>query len=248
MTKSILPTAWKVPDKIRRRLGSQVGRQRAMVADGHLLLVLHAAPSPDDDVRAGRLFWRSPEGNWTSKEHGTGLNAVNTHLDEYADAIVRLDREEEVAVSAEDYFLVLEHLAPVYRAARNMYAVFQDARQACPEYDDIINLRDRAYEIERRAELLYNGTKNGLDFAMARRLEQQSEASHRMATAAHRLNVLAAFFFPIAALTAIFGVNMRHGFEDESAPWPFLVLVAAGFLAGLALAAFVTRPDSRDKK
>ena len=57
MVSSILPTAWDIPQTIRRRLGNRVGRQRAMSADGHLLLVMHA---PTDDTvgidNAGRIF------------------------------------------------------------------------------------------------------------------------------------------------------------------------------------------------
>ena len=38
---SILPATWQVPRVFRERLGVKVGRQRAMVADGHLLLDNH---------------------------------------------------------------------------------------------------------------------------------------------------------------------------------------------------------------
>jgi Mg2+ and Co2+ transporter CorA len=246
MPTTMLPAAWGVPNELRERLGTQAGRQRAMAADGHLLLVLHAAPAADDSGRAGRFFWRSPDGKWMSNEHGTGTNAVSTHLDEYEDAIARLDRDEEEAESAEEYFRVLDHLAPVYRAAQNMHCVLQEARKASPEYLDIINLRDRAYEIERTAELLYNGTKTALDFVVARQVEEHALASGRMATAAHRLNILAAFFFPIATLTALFGVNMLHGFENDNAPWPFLALIAAGMACGLVLAHFIPRPNDKN--
>ena len=61
--------------------------------------------------------------------------------------------------------------------------------------------------------LLYNEARNSLDFSIARRGEEQARSSHRMAVSAHRLNLLAAFFFPIATLTALFGVNLRHGLE-----------------------------------
>jgi len=56
MEKSILPPGWQVPQEFRTRLGANVGRQRPMLADGHLLLVLHAPPKPEDQVRVGRFF------------------------------------------------------------------------------------------------------------------------------------------------------------------------------------------------
>ena len=75
MAQPILPSAWQVPAAIRNRLGSRVGRQRTMAADGHLLLVLHAPPKPDDPERVGRFFWRNPQGEWLSKDLGSGIRA-----------------------------------------------------------------------------------------------------------------------------------------------------------------------------
>ena len=56
--RSILPAVWQVPQEFRDRLGDRAGRQRAMAADGHLLLVLHRPPGPEDAERSGRFFWR----------------------------------------------------------------------------------------------------------------------------------------------------------------------------------------------
>ena len=103
---------------------------------------------------------------------------------------------------------MLEQLTPIHRAVQNLYQVLQEARNMCPDYRDIIDVRDRAYVIERTADLLFSGTKNSLDFIVAKRAEEQVHASHRMAAAAHRLNILAAFFFPIITLTTIFGVDV----------------------------------------
>ena len=78
----------------------------------------------------------------------------------------------------------------------------------CPDDRDLISFRDRAYEIERTAELLQTETKNAFDLLMARRADEQAESSRRMAVSTHRLNLLAAFFFPVAALSGILGVNL----------------------------------------
>ena len=66
-----------------------------------------------------------------------------------------------------------------------------------------------------------------------------------MATSAHRLNILAGFFFPIATLSAVFGVNLVHGYEQKPGPGPFLTLVAAGLLAGFCLTMFLQRPAAK---
>ena len=42
--KSILPATWEVPAEFRSRLGEKAGRQRAMMAEGHLLLVREHKP------------------------------------------------------------------------------------------------------------------------------------------------------------------------------------------------------------
>ena len=73
----MLPATWDVPQNFRDRLGSSVGRQRAMLSDGHLLLVLHAPPDPDQDQRKGRFFWRKPDGVWASDQMGSGPGAVD---------------------------------------------------------------------------------------------------------------------------------------------------------------------------
>ncbi len=240
--KAVLPPLWEVPQVFRDRLGEQAGRQRAMLTDGHLLLVLHRPPKVDEIARKGRFFWRSPDGSWKASQLRGGPNALTMHLDEYADLVEEYDKQEEEAVSAEDNFRVLNALAPVHRSARHLHQTLQEARKACPADRHLIICRDRAYEIERAAELLYNEAKNSLDFAMAQRAEEQAANSHRMAVSAHRLNILAAFFFPVATLSAIFGVNLEHGLEHVQWPVPFLAVLAMGLLFGVVLKSFLTRP------
>jgi len=239
-TNSILPAAWQVPQRFRDRLGTHAGRQRAMEHQGHLLLVLHTPPAPDDATRSGRFFWREPDGQWHSSDLGSGLGSLEKHLSQYAEQINRFEQEEENADGAEDYFRVLLGVAPLLRASRHLHETLQQARTMIPHDRDIINLRDRAGELERSAELLYADAKNGLDYAQARRAEEQSEAALSMSVAAHRLNLLVAFFFPIATLATLFGTNLVHGFETRDAPLPFLILVTLGLTCGVILTRFVT--------
>ncbi len=263
--KPLLPVTWKVPDLFRDRLGESVGRQRAMYEDQQLLLVLHAPPGPDDEEREGRLFWRKPDGSWTATSagsgsaggsgdagsaapsgtpsgtrspSGTGQMVLDAHLAQYDTLLDVLDEQEERGHSADDYFDLLRQLNPIVRAIRNLHAALQQAREMIPDDKRIINFRDQAYSLERRAELLAGDVKNTLEYAVARRGEEQAAAAEKMAVAAHRLNLLAAFFFPLATLAAVFGVNLRHGFEPDryESYWPFAAMLAAGLLAGCALA------------
>jgi len=239
---SLLPAIWEVPQIFRDRLGRAVGRQRAMIADGHLLLVLHAPPKPEDDDREGRFFWRNPQGEWRASTGGNGLPALERHLEDFLSPIEACDRLEEAAAQSVDYFKVLQELAPLLRTARNLHEVLQDGRTALPEERALINLRDRAYAIVRRVELLTSHAKMSLDFEIARNAEEQARASDQMAVSAHRLNVLAAFFFPLATISGVFGMDLDHGIEERiGQPWTFLLVIGSALLSGFVLKWFITR-------
>ena len=60
---------------------------------------------------------------------GTGTAALERHFTEYNELIDDLEKLEHNANSAEEYFSLIERLAPLHRAAGNMHAVFQDARK-----------------------------------------------------------------------------------------------------------------------
>ncbi|MDA9777207.1 hypothetical protein N9D38_02105 [Rubripirellula sp.] len=228
----LLPATWDVPKTFRDRLGKAVGRQRMMFSDGHLLLVLHAPPERDQEERIGRFFWRKPDGTWSSNNLGSGLGSLLKHLEEYDRYLDRLEEQEQQASRARDFFEINDHLAPLLRASSNLHAVLHDARKHCPDIRELIDARDRAYGIERAAELLAVGCKNGLDYQMARQAEEQSEAGHRMAVASHRLNRIVAFFLPLATLSGLFGVNLRSGLEDVPAPYAFLGVTMIALLIG----------------
>jgi Mg2+ and Co2+ transporter CorA len=242
MSTSLLPDTWDLPQALRDRLGAQVGRQRAMEADGHLLLVLHRAPGPGELRRRGSYFWRDPEGTWRSSGFDDGPGALEEHLSSYAVLLDRHDQQEQVAHTAMDHFRLLEALAPLHRAIRNLYAALQDARHMVRADRTLLDARDRAYELERTVELLTVDVKNGLDYAMTRRMEQQAASSHDMAVASHRLNLLAAFFFPLATLSAVFGMDLPHGIEQLWPPWPFVIVLLAGLGLGFALKRIIGAP------
>lgn len=242
--RSLIPDSWAVPEVFRRRLGEQSGRQRAMQADGHLLLVLHAPPSPDSAARDGRVFWRAADGTWTPAGSAPSQPGVGGLLAQYEAEIEKLQQAEDAAFSARSYFELLNRLNPLVRSARNLHEAIQEGREAVPGDRQLLLWRDRAYAISRSAELLHNDAKNALDFAVAERAEQEAESSRRALTAAYRLNILVACFFPIATLAAIFGVNFRHGLEGydaANAPYPLLAMLGGGLVLGLILTMFINR-------
>jgi hypothetical protein len=220
-----------------------------MSAEGHLLLVLHEPPVAGVPERTGRLFWRDPHGTWRSKPLGDGLQALKRHVGEFAERVDQLEKQWQKAASAEDYFLLLHAVAPVLRTAHHLYTTLQEARDLVPDDRDVINLRDQVGEIERALELLHGDAKNGLDFTIARQAEKQSERSYEMATSAHRLNLLAALFFPLATLSAVysavFGMMLAHppprGEHEWSTPGLFWGMLVVGLAAGFFLARLIAR-------
>jgi hypothetical protein len=215
-----------------------------MSADGHLLLILHEPPQPEETHRTGRLFWREPEGTWHSIARGSGIQALREHIDEYAEALQGLEETEEQAETSGQYFPLLQAISPLHRAARNMYDVLQKARDAVREDRRLIVCRDNAYAVQRTAELLQSDIKHGLDCAIARRVEEEAQSSREMAQAGHRLNVLAATFFPIATAATVFGMNLRSGLEDTLPPALFWIVLLAGIFCGFLLRPTVVRGSS----
>jgi hypothetical protein len=240
VAKTALPPGWELPQEFRQRMGEKTGRQRAMLADGHLLLVLHRLPKKNETDRAGRFLWRKPEGAWQSSDVGAGAVALQRHLGEYADVVERFDRLQDEAVSVDDFHEILEGLTPIHRTIRNLHATLQDAREKVPDDRDLINARDRAYELERASELLIGDARNDIQYLTTKRAEEQAAAAHRMAVSGHRLNMLVGFFFPIAALTAIFGTNLTHPLEKYvPPPYAFLGVIGMGLLLGILLSGYL---------
>jgi hypothetical protein len=94
-SQSLLPEVWSVPQEFRDRLGEEVGRQRAMLADGHVLLVLHQVPDESDMDRSGRFFWREPDGMWHADGEGTGIDKLSRHIKTYDDAVEDLETHRD---------------------------------------------------------------------------------------------------------------------------------------------------------
>lgn len=212
-----LPPGWQLPSEIKNRFGQKSsGKQRAMIAQDHLLLVLHKVPQPGDHQRTGTFFWRKPDGRWEHSGGGVGMQTLVKHLREYEQVEGQLSRLYEEADSADDYFELLEAMSPVRRSARNLYSTLQAARKGIPHDRDIIDMRDWAYELERTLDLLYENTKNAMDFRMAQRAEEQARLTLQSVDASHRLNVLAAIFFPLTAVSCVFGMNLASGLESDS--------------------------------
>lgn len=234
----IIPKLWTtIPEAIRSRVGREPGPQRAMLEEEHMLIILHAIPGPDDATRRPALFWRQPDGTWKSSPDSGGLLALQNHLQAFANRLDELDKAEHTAQTAVEYHKVLEAIAPVLRSSRGLHRALQQAREFVKADRDLINLRDAAASIERNAELLLQDAQFGLNFTAAKQAEAQALSAQRMAATSHRLNVLAALFLPLTALTGLFSMYIKGPLED--APANFWLVGIVGVVIGLVMSSLV---------
>ena len=244
VAEPLLPEAWEVPQAFRDRLGEEAGRQRVMEAEGQLLVVLHAPPTPGKHIRFGKTYWRNAEGAWKPVAQDHTSNPIGELLDQYNEVLDSIQQIVDDADRAREYFDVLSALVPLVRACKNLHEVLTETRNIARDDRALILLRDRSYTLSRRAELLQHDAKNMLDFVIARRAEVQAEEAQRQTKAAYRLNVIVALFFPVATAASVLGIELTNGLEGLDNLYPGLPIysvVGVGLLLGIILAVFVTR-------
>lgn len=225
---------WQLPPEIEKRLGDTTyGRQRAIFEAGHLLLILHAPPVVEQRGRETKVFLRTPDGRYFCN----GAEGGDTKLRKLVDAYERLSEEYdkacEEAIDATALFRLIERLAPVSRAATNLYGALQSARELVRDDKFLIAVRDEAYEVSRSLELILAEARTAMDYRLARHAEAQAEKAEEMARSQHKLNVMAALTFPLMAVATVFGMNLFHGLEGYG-PLAFWAIFAAGLVVGLA--------------
>lgn len=234
------PRVWQIPIEIRRRLSGRVGRQRAIAFEDHLLMVLHRVPDRRTPRQAGVYFWRSPAGEWSYSEQGAGFAALQRLVDEYESTVVQLEQTNETAIATKDWFAILERVGPIHRASRNLHSVLTQAVEETNADQQRLELQalcDQASEIERSAELLQTDVQNTIQYSMARQSELQAGFGRAQSRAAHRLNVLAAIFLPLATVSSVFGMNLMSGVE--SVPFVFWLVLSIGLVLGICIGIFV---------
>jgi len=231
----IIPDTWQVPTELRERVGTRVGRQRAMVEGAHCLLLLHQLPKHNERERHAIAFWRSDIGAWRCFPGRDNIQTLKEHVENVSKTVEELDDKLDVAEKATEFLALIKLARPMQRLTRNMHLALQQVRDAFPEDLEILALRDRAYELERLAETICDDTENGMQYTIAQHTEEQADVSERIAKESHRLNTLAAVALPITAIGSILGMNLTNGLEGLPEPISFWFIVLGVFLFGMFL-------------
>ena len=182
---------WTLPPEIEARLGkSTYGRQRAIHEADHLLVVLHSPPR--DHRREAQVFLRTPDGKYMYNGHENGESQLRQLLGSYERLYEQFDKAYDKSSSAQDLFRILEPLGPIARRPPTWPTPCNRPARRWPDDRFLIAMRDEAYEAARNLELLLADAKAAMDYRVAQHTEAQTAKAQEMATAQHKLNVLAA--------------------------------------------------------
>ena len=230
--------SWELPPAIERRLGPKsYGRQRIIAEDDHVLIILHGVLSKDQDFPEEHVFLYSPDGSLQGNGKPKGEKQLRQLLAEFDSTFDELEEQCKAASTASELFASLDLVTPIKRTTTHLYETLQAARQAIDE-NLFIELRDEAYMVSRSYDLLHEEIKSSLDYRIAKNTEKQAKQAAEALKAQNRLNILAAFTFPLISLATIFGMNLISGLEDLS-PAVFWAVFIVGTIVGLALKGWV---------
>lgn len=240
-----LPNTWEVPQELRERFGAKAGRQRAHDFEGHVVLLLHRVPEQGATRRNAVYFWRHKLGEWSCSEGRHGHETLVEHVSKYEDAVEALESRVALAINTEGWFDILATAAPLHRAGVNMADALQAAQQSLPDgaRHELQDAADAASEVARDTEMLQQQAQHSIDFLLARQNEMQALASEAQVDAAHRLNVVAAIFLPLATIASVFGMNLPNGMERTTVMM-FWTIVIVGLMMGIGVGAKIMRLKS----
>ena len=235
-----IPVGWELPQALAERIGEKLGRQRTLIAEDQIIIVLHKVPKAHSSERESVAFWRDAEAHWRATNGSGGLGALTAHVEAYLTVVSQLEKDYDKAKNSHDYFTILEKVVPIHRAANNQLAAIQTARVDFEQARELISIRDMAAEADRIAEILQIDAKNALDYQIARQNEEQARLANEVANSSNRLNFIAAVFLPLTAITSVFGMTLPNGLEGAS-PLLFWSIFASVGLLGVMLGILVSR-------
>lgn len=235
----VIPEKWDIPATLRSRVGKTIGRQRTIQEDGHTLILLHQAPIANEKTRKGACCWITPDEKILFHSDTENFDFI---FNNYRKKINHLENAYKTADSAILHFKVLEEIVPIYFATIRLANALQMARDLLPKDRQVLLWRDETYELQRETEILQTCAKNALDYHQAKSVEDLSQITYELTKTSHRLNMLATFFIPMMAISALFGMNVPNGFEKSESNLMFWGITLGSVVIGLVLGAFFKPP------
>lgn len=135
---------------------------------------------------------------------------------------------------------VIDEATPIVRAGRLLAQVISELRKALRDDLEVLSIRDQAVNMERSGDLLLQDAKSSLDFMIAKNAVAQAKDAQKSAKEAQKLNRLAAFFFPLMTIAAVFGMN-RPG--EILANGGIIVIVILGLVLGAIVQASLKKSE-----
>ncbi|MGE9266968.1 MAG: hypothetical protein ACQKBY_02630 [Verrucomicrobiales bacterium] len=223
-----------LPEHWRSRVGDPVGRQRLIEEGERLLVILHEVPG---EKERDLFFWREEDQSWSSAPLAGGLRHWRKLLDEYEVVVDRLEAKLKQARTVRDYYCILKEEAPVGRALKQVRLIASRTRKMCKKNPEILEIRSVAEELDHDLSLVQEEAKLGMEALAAESAENQREMGEQQAAYGLKLNRLAAFFLPLMAFGALFGMNVPNGLEASG--WAFFAVFALGLTAGGVLVSLI---------
>lgn len=236
----VIPDKWDIPAKLRARIGKTIGRQRTIQEDGHTIILLHQTPSATEKTRKGACCWVTPDEKIVFQSEAETFDHV---FNNYRKKISSLENDYKMGSSAIQYFKVLEEIVPIHFATIRMANALQMARDLLPNSRQVLLWRDETYELQRETEILQTCAKNALDYHQAKSVEDLSHITYELTKTSHRLNMLATFFVPMMAVSALFGMNIPNGFENSESSHFFWGITIFSIAVGLIFYSFFKTPN-----
>lgn len=171
---------WELPEEKKTRLSHQPRLQRAIIADGHILMVLHKPPRPGKSTCEAVTFWRKPSGNWQCSEGCAALAELEQLVNDYDTAIAQIEEEWERSVDPHTPLKPPSQIGRFWRASVSLRDALQEATNAISESEerlDFQGLCDRMNDIAWTSEILRTEAMNALRVYFTKQREVQANRS-----------------------------------------------------------------------
>ncbi|MBN4073974.1 hypothetical protein JYT61_00275 [bacterium AH-315-E10] len=235
---------WVLPEAIENRLGPNTyGRQRVLHEGDDLLIILHDVPNADQHDREHCVFWRDGSAHLFYNGGDNGEYKLRALMERYDKRYEELEELYDNATDSQILFHLIEELIPINRACNNMTTTLQKARECVRDDLFLIEMRDFSSQLQQNYEILLSDSKTALDYRIAKYAEEQTIQGKEAVDAQHRLNILAAVFFPLTTIATIFGMNLKHGLSERSVLVFWLVFII-GISVGIWTKGWIVRKEN----